>query len=70
MGEKHVIKGWVGKNTSVKKLTWWGNSTWNGFRDYAFLLCEHIYRLKGKKDSYEKEDWPPKKIRITIEEIE
>lgn len=30
---------------------------------------ENVFSTRGKKDIYTEDEWPPRKVRITVEEI-
>jgi hypothetical protein len=33
------------------------------------LFIQGVFSKKGKKEEYAPEDWPPRKVKVTIEEV-
>ena len=56
---KKVFKGWIGK--SVKQL-----GHWSGDEDPELVMA-NIFKRKLKQRDWLNEDWPPVKVKITIE---
>ncbi len=66
MIKKKTITGWTSKTTSVKDFLVYDDLE-------ELVLTEQttaIWRYRGSKDSWFKYEYPPKKIKITIEEVE
>lgn len=60
---KKITKiGWVGKN-ELCNIAIPGDDPCNQLR------LNGIFPRRGKEDEWPKEDWPPIKVRITIEEV-
>ena len=57
--EKLEITGWVGKTEFNKKEIW----------DVGRFPMTRIFRTKGPKLDWSKEDWPPFKVKVTIEKL-
>jgi hypothetical protein len=51
-----VIEGWVAKT---------GDFMW---RSEPGEMCITIYKKKELKENWLERDWPPRKVRITVEE--
>ena len=62
--KRKVIKGWVGKDVNLNELCD------EDVRCVYLMSPLHIVKTKGKKIDWFECEWPPKKIRITIEEVE
>ncbi len=61
-----IITGWMGKTVNLKDIiryTFYCDST----IPHLELDSGYIFKTKNKKDDWDEEDWPPKKIKITIE---
>lgn len=56
---KKTITGWVGKNELADKR----------WRELVFTM-PIAARTKGKKEEWCEKEWPPVKVRVTIEVIE
>ena len=55
------IKGWLGKTTKLKSLL---NVRKNHPEtNYCFQLAD----TKGRKEEWAPEDWPPMKVKVTIQ---
>ena len=52
--------GWVGKSQGLPRI----------FRDYDRSLNLEAIWSKGKRDDWIPEDWPPRKVRVTVEDFE
>ena len=56
----------------ITKIGWMGKTEkpvfYVGFSES--LEIDKLFRTKGKREQWNKEDWPPRKVRITIETIE
>jgi len=61
---KFEIKGWTGKSEKLPQFI--SRIKKDGFTQYDFVL-EHS---KGRKTQWSPTDWPPKRVRITVEEID
>ena len=59
MSKKKVIKGWAAKDTQIKDILY---KAWDNY-----WVLEPIDFLKGKQRHFDPEDWPPKRVTITIE---
>lgn len=55
---KKVFKGWIPKYNVNKILVFF-----DGFLELRCNVCQ----FKGKKEYYLEEEWPPKKVTITVE---
>jgi len=53
--------GWVGKTMPNPEI-------WIDSNDGQFMV-NGIFK-KGKKDNWISEDWPPRKVRITVEDAD
>lgn len=64
---KKTFKGWIAKD-SIKDVGWSHDS-----KD-SELDIPIIFKFKGRKEDWiwfwPEEDWPPQKVRITIETVE
>jgi len=49
-----VMQGWIGKDAEKKN---YGLYMWNS----------EMRRLKGKQTDWYEREWPPKRVRITVE---
>jgi hypothetical protein len=54
---KKSIIGWVGKN-------------WQLESNYLLSSLASVYLKKGKREDWFQSDWPPRKVKITVEEDE
>lgn len=54
--------GWVGKGYYTPVIV----------RDLVSdcAIIKYVFLNKGRKDSWDKKYWPPKKVRITVEDVE
>ena len=57
---KKVFRGWTGKGAKPDDLF-----KWNGEGSETYLRGLGPFKFKGTKDDWE--DWPPKKVTITVE---
>jgi hypothetical protein len=55
---KEVIEGWVGKNVGSDDLVWWSGEQ---------LKFRTAVRKEIDKEYWHSKNWPPKKVRITVE---
>ena len=62
MKRKRVFNGWMGRMDIDRPAAW-------GDLDDELLLTE-VFRLKSGRDEWMKEDWPPVKVRVTVEILE
>ena len=67
MADKIVKYGWIGRDREIK------SSIWCCFDE---LTLDEIYTKKGKKENWSffygsetYSNWPPQKIKITIEKV-
>ena len=56
---KKVITGWAPRDKPISQLV-----KWRGIE-----IDAQVYRTKGAKQEWQYSEWPPKKIRVTIEEV-
>lgn len=61
---KRYITGWIAKDSSIENLLWLEGS--ESLKEITLLYP--IWAHKGKKSSWDITDWPPKKVKITVEE--
>ena len=62
---KQIYEGYLLKSQINEKWFNWVDDRGQLQLDFnKFIYC---YKTKGKKDQYEQEDYPPKKVKITIE---
>lgn len=59
---KKTFTGWIRK--SEKGLE---SFHWVAVYSEPELSIPDVFKEKDKEDSWDKEDWPPKKVKITIE---
>jgi hypothetical protein len=59
--QKKVFVGWAGK--SDQEI---------GFDNAEFkeLILPYIYKHKMKRETWVSEDWPPRKVRVTVEYLD
>lgn len=62
-----VAEGYVGKSVDVSFIT--DTDIRNEEWDEILQLPIGIFVKKGNKDDWASEWWPPRKVRITIEEL-
>ena len=55
---KKVIKGYVGKLFPLNDLVYWDEDT---------ELSMYVYKRKDTRDTWLWEDWPPRRVTVTIE---
>jgi hypothetical protein len=55
---KKVFKGWVGKNDKLGGIVAW---------DSFGQLETSIEEKRLNKDFWTDEDWPPRKVKVTVE---
>lgn len=67
---KKVISGWTGKNYNKKEICRWIRGRDLNGDTYCKLEIENISKPKGIKKGWTKDQWPPKKVRVTVEVIE
>ena len=67
MSKKKVFTGWIGQNDSVKDLLAWDKGTVAKTLDAT--ATPYLFKRKGFKAEWSPEEWPPKKVRVTVEEI-
>jgi len=53
---RRVIRGWVAKRAKY-------GPRWKG------IELEGIYKTKGDVSEWGEMDWPPRKVKVTIEEV-
>ena len=65
---KKIIHGWVSKRSDLDNLTSWKLDMY----DNTYLLkFEHlVFKTPGKKIEWYHDEWPPKKVKITIEYVD
>ena len=61
-GKRIEVMGWVGRTELKKKKIW---EWFDGVNDYLLKVFKH----KGSKIDYDRADWPPVKVKVTIEEV-
>lgn len=59
--KKQIVEGWVAGNS--KRLVW-------GPSDSGRLWLQDVWVVRGDKERWSKDAWPPRKVRVTVEEIE
>jgi len=62
---KKVITGWIGKGNEQPMIS----ESMDGFPSVKEIRLDKVYENKGVKSEWEQDDWPPRKIKITIEEV-
>ena len=62
MKRKRVFNGWMGRMDIDRPAAW-------GDLDDELWLTE-VFRLKGDKYGWVEADWPPAKVRVTVEILE
>lgn len=60
--------GWVPRSVKLRSCIR-EYKEWSG-DDMSEISLDCVFGDKGKKESWNKGDWPPWKVRITIEEVE
>jgi hypothetical protein len=63
--KKKIIIGWVNKHNNIENVAFWVYR----FGLEQLHMKDGIFRKKGKLANWHRSDQPPKKIKITIEEI-
>jgi len=61
---KKIITGWIGQNRKLSEVLQYDYD----YVDALKTTCR-ISKAKGKKSDWWPKSWPPKKIRITVEDI-
>jgi hypothetical protein len=61
--KKKTITGWVYKNANMSKMFYWEG-------DWLCLGDININKTKGKQAYWDPNEWPPIKVKVTIEVIE
>ena len=56
---KRTMVGWIGNNDDLSKVKLPDEYT-------AFP----VFRTKGQRDEWGADEWPPRKVRVTIERID
>lgn len=70
---KIEFAGYMRKTDSIKDFLMWEQAEW--VDNELCLVLKNIgdsemFKVKGPKRHWDTEDWPPKKIRLTIEEVD
>ena len=60
---KKTLTGWIGKSGSVKE-----NLFRNGYTDHIEL--QDTFFTRGLKGEWPAQDWPPIKVKVTVEMVE
>jgi hypothetical protein len=55
-----IIEGWAGKSDTLEPY----------LRDNYWVVPDVLWATKGKKSTWHESDWPPVKVRITVEVLE
>jgi len=55
---KKVFKGWVGKTDGLSRTAYW---------NYRNTLSIWMFKRKGGKHEWCTDDWPPKRVTVTVE---
>jgi hypothetical protein len=63
---KKVLIGWIGKENVQPMIS----EPMDGFPKVKEVRLDKVYENKGLKSEWEENDWPPRKIKITIEELD
>jgi hypothetical protein len=62
--KRYVITGWVGRDVDLGCLRCYGaKGKWFGFR-----MSWGVTRKRGTYYDWSPCEWPPKKVRVTVEE--
>ena len=48
---------------------WMARSAVVANQPHEGLMIEEVYACRGKKNSWSDEDWPPVRVRVTVEKI-
>lgn len=59
--------GWMGRSVKGNPIT----EVFDGFYN-QLSICENAFissGSRGRTTEWDKEDWPPRKVRVTVEEI-
>ena len=72
--DKKVFTGYVGRGTKLNQVMQWRHSGPTTELEAGLTCPDGIYRYKGNKDSWRAwngylTDWPPRKVRITVEYV-
>ncbi len=59
--KKIVVTGWMPRNAAEKRRAW------DRIGPHGWL---EVFPRRGCRINWHEEDWPPKKVRITIEEYD
>ena len=63
---KKVMIGWIGKGNTQPMIS----EPMEDFPKVKEVRLDQVYENKGVKSEWYEDDWPPRKIKITIEEID
>lgn len=58
---KVSVRGWTGK--SIRPVEFFS------FRPNGGLIINEIYQTKGPRKDWWSGNWPPREVRVTVEEI-
>jgi len=59
-----IIEGWIPKSVTARDMFWWSQYRKN---DFDTLTEEGVMsKLRGKKADWQEDEYPPKKVRITV----
>ena len=65
---KAVWTGWIGKKSDINRCFVW-DETGSIFLDTVLIPMEAVVKTKGKRIEWAKGNWPPRKVRVTVEEV-
>ena len=57
---KRVIRGWLPRSVHIEPQP-------KGIA--GMFQLSQVWGIKGKQGDYHEDDWPPRKLKITIEEV-
>jgi len=58
---KRSLIGWTGKDSKLEDLLF--RNLYKGSR----IEIDGIFYAKGVKDDWDRDDWPPQKVKVTVE---
>ena len=58
--KRKVFKGWIGKTVRIDEI-----GRWEG--ELLHINSDFIWKTKGKKAEWMPDNWPPRRVTITVE---
>lgn len=61
--EKIEFFGYLGKEIPIESAFWWHMNDY----DELELKIANVYKAKGRKYKWSSLNWPPKRVKVTVE---